>query len=112
MKSIQQRNDIAERYYLQVEERGFHSRAKVDRDAALWIAGRLGLSEAETAAFADDAVAAGVRSTGGRGGFDHLALSIDAAGLHVEELRTRYAIALAAASLPPLVFTAQLVLHA
>lgn len=112
MKSIQHRNDIAERCFLQVEERSFHSRVKIDRDAGLLIAGRLGLSVEEAAGFADDAVAAGLRSPGGRGGFDHLALSLHDAGIHIEELRTRYAIALAVASLPPLDFRTGPVLHA
>ncbi|WP_162246064.1 MULTISPECIES: ATPase inhibitor subunit zeta [unclassified Aureimonas] len=112
MKSIQHRTDMAERSFLLTEERSFHSRAKVDRDAGLWIAGRLGLAETDAAKFAEETVAAGVRSTCGRGGFDYLALMLDDAGLHVEELRTRYAIALAAASLPPLVFSAAPVLHA
>lgn len=104
MKSIQTHVDVAERSFLMVEERSFYSRAKVDRDAGLWIAARLGLTHGDAEDFAENAVAAGLRSTGGRGGFDHLALSLDGAGLHIEELRTRYAIALAAASLPPLVF--------
>lgn len=104
MKTLQARTDMAERCFLHVEERSFHSRVKVDRDAGLWIAGRLGLSGADAAGFAEDAVTAGLRSSGGRGGFDYLALSLDDAGIHIEALRTRYAVALAAASLPPLVF--------
>lgn len=112
MKSIQKRNDIAERCFLLTEERSFHSRVKVDRDAAFWIAGCLGLSDEETAEFSDEVVAAGVRSIGGRGGFDRIALALDGSGVHVEQLRTRYAIALASESLPPLVFAPVNVLHA
>lgn len=112
MKTIQHRTDLAERSFLLVEERTFHSRVKVDRDAGLWVAGRLGLSGDAAADFAEDVVAAGLRSNGGRGGFDYLALSLDDAGIHIEELRTRFALALAVAFLPPLVFARPQALHA
>ncbi|KQT48885.1 hypothetical protein ASG43_08565 [Aureimonas sp. Leaf454] len=102
MKSIAQRNDMAERCFLMQEERSFRSRAKIDREIGHWIAGRLGLSHESAQDFAEEAVAAGIRSVGGRGGFDHLSRFVDRAGLHVEALRTRYSIALAGASLAPL----------
>ncbi|KQT82825.1 ATPase inhibitor subunit zeta [Aurantimonas sp. Leaf443] len=98
------RSDIAERSFLLAEERSFHNRAKVDREVGLWAAGRFGLGGEAAARYANGAVQAGVRSATGRGGFDHIAASIGASGINIEELRTRYAMALSAAALPPLAF--------
>ncbi|WAJ29255.1 ATPase inhibitor subunit zeta [Antarcticirhabdus aurantiaca] len=93
------RNEIAEKSFVIREERSFHSRARADRDAGLWMAGRMGLDAAAAEDFAAAAVEVGVRVPGGRGGFDHLAAYLGQAGINIEELRTRYALVMASAEL-------------
>ncbi len=93
------RNEIAEKSFVIREERSFHSRARADRDAGLWMAGRMGLDGAAAEEFAATAVEVGVRAPGGRGGFDHLAAYLGQAGINIEELRTRYALVMASAEL-------------
>jgi hypothetical protein len=94
------RNEIAEKSFVIREERSFRDRARADRAAGLWIAGRLGLSDQAAESFAAAAVEAGVRAPGGRGGFDHLAGHLARAGVGIEELRTRYAVVMASTDLP------------
>ena len=95
--SIENRHDVSERQYLLREERSFHSRARADRLVALWAAARMGLGENEALVYADEVVRAGVIAPGGRGGFDRIAADLAAVtSVHIEAIRTQYAIAMAA----------------
>ena len=91
MTTIRKAQEATLRQYFMVEERRFYDRARADRSAAALVANCLGLADAETDAFADRVVEAGIRSRDGRGGFDFLATQIDACGYGVDQLRACYA---------------------
>lgn len=82
--------DYTARKYFLVDERRFYDRARADRSAGLVIAGALGLAVSDQAAFSDQAVEAGIRSSDGRGGFDFLAAHIIDSGFGIERLRACY----------------------
>ena len=91
MASISKAQEATLRKYFMVEERRFFDRTTVDRSAGTLVAACLGLDVAASAAFAERAVEAGIRSPDGRGGFDFLATQIGACGYGVDDLRVCYA---------------------
>jgi len=91
MTNLNKANETTERKYFVIEERRFYDRARVDRSAGVLVAHCLGLEGLATDAFADRVVEAGVRSVGGRGGFDYLATQIGACGYGIDKLRLCYA---------------------
>ncbi|RIX97963.1 DUF1476 family protein [Aureimonas flava] len=95
MQSIELRHQLSERRHALEERRSFCDRARADRLVALWAAGRLGLGDEAADAYADTVVRAGVNSPGGRGGFERIAADLAATPVHVETIRSHYAIAMA-----------------
>ncbi|WP_182083857.1 ATPase inhibitor subunit zeta [Aureimonas sp. ME7] len=93
--SIDERHELSEQHHALRERRSFCDRARADRLVALWAAAKLGLGDAEAEAYADAVVRAGVAAPGGRGGFDRIAADLGPTDVHIETIRTRYAIAMA-----------------
>jgi hypothetical protein len=75
------------------ERRALDGRVEVDRVVAAWAAEQLGLSGADIPAYVDKIVAVGIRSPGGRGGFDRIMLDLASTEISVEDLRHRYFLA-------------------
>ncbi len=95
MQSIELRHQLSERRNALKERRSFCDRARADRLVALWAAGHLNLTDEAADAYADEVVRAGVASPGGRGGFDRIAADLAHTPVHIETIRSRYAIAMA-----------------
>ncbi|MGV8833548.1 MAG: hypothetical protein ACOH2N_16370 [Devosia sp.] len=91
MTNFSKAQEATLRQYFQVEERRFFDRVSADRSAGAVVAHCLGLGAAETDAFSDRVIEAGIRSRDGRGGFDFLASQIGACGYDIEQLRVCYA---------------------
>jgi hypothetical protein len=95
MQTIELRHELSETRHALQERRSFCDRARADRLVALWAAGHLGLGDDKADAYADQVVRAGVAMPGGRGGFDRIAADLAATPIHIETIRSRYAIAMA-----------------
>lgn len=95
MQTIEIRHELSERRHALEERRSFCDRARADRLVAFWAAGHLGLRGEDADAYADEVVRAGVKAPGGRGGFDRIAADLTATPVHIETIRSRYAIAMA-----------------
>ncbi|WP_279482883.1 ATPase inhibitor subunit zeta [Aureimonas sp. SK2] len=95
MQTIELRHELSERRHALEERRSFCDRARADRLVGLWAAGHLGLRDGDAETYADEVVRAGVKAPGGRGGFDRIAADLAATPIHVEAIRSRYAIVMA-----------------
>ena len=85
---------ITEERFAMRERRSFCDRARADRLVGLWAASHLGLGGDAADAYADTVVKAGVVAPDGRGGFDKIAADLTGTTVHLEAIRTRYAIAM------------------
>ncbi|KQQ90315.1 ATPase inhibitor subunit zeta [Aureimonas sp. Leaf324] len=95
MQDIDRLHELSETRHALAERRSFCDRARADRLVGLWAAGHLGLRDDGADAYADAVVRAGVTVPSGRGGFNRIAADLAATPVHVETIRSRYAIAMA-----------------
>ncbi|WP_157944639.1 ATPase inhibitor subunit zeta [Mangrovicella endophytica] len=94
MHTIEEHTELSIKSYLRMEERSFYSRAHADWVVGLWAAGQLGHADEAARDYATRIVDAGVRSVGGRGGFDLIAADLRLAVEGLEGLRARYEVAM------------------
>jgi hypothetical protein len=91
-----ERKNDAPRPYDGPDRRAKGSRIEADRIVARWIAGRMGLKGHEVEIYVQAILGAGFGDLLGRSGFDRIVRDLRPAGVNVEELRTRYFMAMSA----------------
>jgi hypothetical protein len=80
------------------ERRAKGDRQQADRLVGKWVAGRMGMSKREMEIYTQSIIDAGMADPRGRAGFDRILKTMGTVDINVEELRTRYFLALSGVS--------------